>query len=125
MDQLSAYGEADRPQSSPPKEFGQVEDTNKDTSFTPDLAQGVLPWTSTSVSTNPARSEPSRQDAPSHASQPIPEGSQDSSRLLPPPPPEEPYDSYLHRVGRAKEDLRHADPTVRRGGAALGLGIIA
>ena len=110
MDQLSTYGEADRPQASPPQESGTVEDTHKDTSVTPDLAQGVIPGASMSVPADPAWSDPCRQDAPSQASKPIPEGSQDSSSMLPPPPPpppppEEPYDSYLQCMGRSKEDL--------------------
>ena len=108
MDQLSTYGEADRPQASPPKESGTVEDTHKDTSVTPDLAQGVIPGASMSVPADPVWSDPCRQDAPSQASKPIPEGSQDSSGMLPPPPPpppEEPYDPYQQCMGRSKEDL--------------------
>ena len=43
MDQLSAYGEADKGQASPPKESGPVEVTNQDTSVAADLAKGVIP----------------------------------------------------------------------------------
>ena len=81
MDQLSAYSEANKVPPSPHKESGQVEDLSRDTSITPDSSQGVLLGTSTSVPTDPARSDPSRHDAPTQVSQPIQEGSQDSSRL--------------------------------------------
>ena len=101
MDQLAAYCEADKPPPSPHKGSGQVEDPNKDTSVTPDSAQGLLLGTSSSVPADPARSEPSRQDVPTQASWPIPEGSQESSLFPPPRPPEEPYDTYLQRTAAA------------------------
>ena len=48
MDQLSAYGEADKPPTSPSKESGTVEAPSKDTSVSPDLAQDGLPGPPTS-----------------------------------------------------------------------------
>ena len=43
MDQISAYGEADKGQASPPKESGPDEVTNQDTSVALDLAKGIIP----------------------------------------------------------------------------------
>ena len=113
QDGLSAYSEADKASASPRQESGQAEDLSRDTSIQPDSSQGVTLGTTSSVPTDPARSDPSRYDAPAQATQPIQEDSQDSSRFLPPPPPpEEPYGTSIG-TGRAKEAQR-----ARRRGAA-------
>ena len=117
MDHLSAYGEADKPPPSPPKESEPVEEPRNDTSVSPDLPQGGITGPSTSVPADPAQSIPSTLDPSPQASQPVPEGLKESSSLCPlPPPKEEPYDSY-QRTGRKRIDF--VKKTARPAVAAL------
>ena len=105
LDQLSAYGEVDKPSPNPDKESGTVGTSSENTAVAPNLSQDGQSGLTSSAPTDPAGFAASQRDPPPQASPPVPEGSEDLSCVPPvPPPPEEPYNSYLLCTGCAKMD---------------------
>ena len=111
MEQLSAYedGEQSAPQAI--LESGQDTTSGMSVSSHPDLSQDGDLVPLTSVPAGPTEPVTCQQDLPSPASLPVMAGSKDPPGVLPvPPPPDEPYDSFLIRMGRNKKDSTSSVP---------------
>ena len=105
MEQLSAYGEGHQPTPKTDLESGQVKTSSLSVSAPPDLSQDGDSALLSSVPVGPTGPVTSHQDLPLPASVPVLAGSKDLAGVLPvPPPPEGPYDVFLLRTGRTKQD---------------------
>ena len=103
MEQRSTFGHGDQPAPQASRESGQDTSSSRNMSSHPDLSQDGDSVPPTSIPAGWSEPVTCQQDLPSTASLPVMAGSKDPAGLLPaPPPPDEPYDSFMVRMGHSK-----------------------